>query len=209
MKAIDWLNSEKDYDTGIKVLEEAKSSSFILNLLKKGKSFYNCRLLEKEIKAISEKHKPKAKVKAPAPKVVQTDLTTSEIPPQLATIKTELQKQYAIVNHLHPLMDAYYNTDRKKSFETKIAIQKAWKEIEELWRIINYYKANGVLLPSKYSKDAAPMEEKTKVELVKRRNNVRTYISKHRNNPKKIRQVADWEKELEDIELKIGTTDYI
>jgi hypothetical protein len=207
MEAIDWLNSEKDYDTGIKVLEEAKSSSFLINLLKKGKSFYNCRLLEKEIKAVSEKGKPKPK--APNPKVVQTNLSNSQIPPQLATIKADLEKQYAIVNHLHPLMDAYYNTDRKKSFDTKVAIQKAWKEIEEIWRIINYYKANGVLLPSKYSKDAAPMDEKDKVELVKRRNNVRTYISKHRNNPKKIRQLADWKKELEDIELKIGTTDWI
>ena len=210
MIAIDWLNSDREYQKGLEILKEAKASSIILKLLAKGKSFYNNRLLIKELEKLAEKDKPKPlpKYQTEKPLAPKISIASNDVPPEIVEIKKALQEQYAIVNHFHPLMDAYYNRDRKKSFEVKIAIQKAWEEIEELWRIVNYWKENKVLLPNKYSKDPAPQEELSKVDLLKRRNNIRTYISRHKDNPKKTLKIKEWNKELRDIELKIGSIDH-
>ena len=209
MIAIDWLNSDKDYEKGLLLLQEAGTTEVIIKLLAKGKSYYNCRLMAKEVQKVADKNKPKPKPKFETENLVapKADLSSSLIPPEIPQIKQALQEQYAIVNHFHPLMDAFYNVDRKKSFDVKISIQNAWKEIEELWRIVNYWKENKVLLPNKWTKDQAPQEELDKVGSMKSLYNLRSYISRHRNNPKKVLKLKQWKKELKDIELKIGSID--
>jgi hypothetical protein len=114
-------------------------------LLSKGKSFYNCQRLEKEISAVISPQKPKntanAVLKIPAKSAVPTN---NNYPEALFPAYQQQRKFYAQVNHLHPLLDASYNLDRKKAFDIKLALQNACQEIEEILRLLKYWHKNAV-----------------------------------------------------------------
>jgi hypothetical protein len=54
MEAREWLQSTQDYEIGLEILKEAEVSRLSWRLLAKGRSFYNCQRLEKEISALLE-----------------------------------------------------------------------------------------------------------------------------------------------------------
>jgi hypothetical protein len=114
-------------------------------LLSKGKSFYNCQRLEKEISAVISPQKPKntanAVLKIPAKSAVPTN---NNYPEALFPAYQQQRKLYAQVKHLHPLLDASYNLDRKKAFDIKLALRNVWQEIEEIWRLLKYWHKNAV-----------------------------------------------------------------
>tara|TARA_R110002050_G_scaffold201841_1_gene336972 strand:- start:20028 stop:20651 length:624 start_codon:yes stop_codon:yes gene_type:complete len=200
MEAQQWLKSAKDYEIGLEILKNAKVSPLIWRLLAKGKSFYNCQRLEKEISALIIPQKPKntANVVSKIP-VKNVELGKVNYPKALFPAYQQQRKLYAQVNHLHPLLDATYNLDRKKAFDIKLALQNAWQEIEEIWRLLNYWQENQVVLPNKYQ--AQGLEpELDKAQMLKRRNNLRTYLSKHQGNPKKNLACQEWRQELSKLD---------
>lgn len=215
MKVDEWLSSPKDYQAGLDILERANINSAILRMLQKGDSFYNRKRMEKEMQAIKERNikppasnsKPKEgkKTKADPPNSEQweSSLPTGTLPESLSRVMNALRENYAVVNHFHPLLDITYDLDRKKAFEIKLALQSAWEEIELCWRIINYWKANNEVLPSKYTKSTLTVDISDPAELIKRRNNLRSYISRHQHNPKKAVKVGEWQRELKRIEALI------
>jgi hypothetical protein len=140
MEAQEWLQSAKDYEIGLEILKEAEVSRLIWPLLSKGKSFYNCQRLEKKISAVISPQKPKNTandvLKIPAKSV---ELGKVNYPEALFPAYQQQRKLYAQVNHLHPLLDASYNLDRKKAFDIKLALQNAWQEIEEILRLLKYW----------------------------------------------------------------------
>jgi hypothetical protein len=200
MEAQEWLQSTRDYEIGLEILKEAEVSRLIWRLLSKGKSFYNCQRLEKEISGLVITSKPKntanAVLKIPAKSAVPTN---NNYPEALFPAHQQQRKLYAQVNHLHPLLDATYNLDRKKAFDIKLALQNAWQEIEEIWRLLNYWQENQVILPNKYiSQGLEP--ELDKAQMLTRRNNLRTYLSKHQDNPKKNLACQKWRQELSKLD---------
>lgn len=209
MKVEEWLSSSRDYQKGLDILERAKINSAIFRMLKKGESFYNCKRMAQEIQNLKEAPlkiiKKPSEEKPVVPKQQQWDsiIPNEKLPNSLSKVVKALRDQYAMVNHFHPLLDATYNLDKKKAFKIKLALQDAWEEIELCWRIINYWKAHNEVLPSKYTKSSIAMETLDPTDLIKRRNNLRTYISKHKENPRKAVKVGEWEKELQRIEALI------
>ncbi len=200
MEAQQWLQSAKDYEIGLEILKNAKVSPLIWRLLAKGKSFYNCQRLEKEISALIIPQKPKNRANAlsviPIKSAEQNNIN---YPEALFPAYQQQRKLYAQINHLHPLLDATYNLDRKKAFDIKLALQNAWQEIEEIWRLLNYWQENQVVLPNKYQ--AQGLEpELDKAQMLKRRNNLRTYLSKHQDNPKKNLACQEWRQELSKLD---------
>ena len=200
MEAQQWLQSAKDYEIGLEILKNAGASPLIWRLLAKGKSFYNCQRLEKEISALIIPQKPKNRAKAVSQIPTKTlEQTNNNYPEALFPAYQQQRKLYAQVNHLHPLLDATYNLDRKKAFDIKLALQNAWQEIEEIWRLLNYWQENQVVLPNKYL--AQGLEpELDKAQMLKRRNNLRTYLSKHQDNPKKNLASQEWRQELSKLD---------
>lgn len=204
MEAQEWLQSAKHYDTGLEILRNAKGESFVWRLLAKGKSFYNCQRLEQEILDLVQPAVPKAEAETPifSPKEVFAR-TPAIYPETLLPAYQQQRRLYAQVNHLHPLLDATYNLDRKKAYEIKLALQNAWQEIEEIWRLLNYWQENQVVLPNKYREQGLdPVLDKA--QMLKRRNNLRTYLSKHQGNPKKALACQDWQKELDQLDKQLA-----
>lgn len=204
MEAQEWLQSAKQYDTGLEILRNAKGESIVWRLLAKGKSFYNCQRLEQEILSLVQPMEQEPKPKSLAFSPVEERVSAPTLYPDALLPAYEQQRRlYAQVNHLHPLLDATYNLDRKKAFEIKLALQNAWQEIEEIWRILNYWEENQVVLPNKYQEQGLePILDKA--QMLKRRNNLRTYLSKHQGNPKKALACQDWQKELNQLDKQLA-----
>jgi len=204
MEAQEWLQSTKDYKIGLKIIKEAEVSRLIWRLLAKGTSFYNCQRLEKEISALLKpdilKNTANAVCLNGAQKKEKAD---TDYPEALFPAYQRQRKLYAQVNHLHPLLDATYNLDRKKAFDIKLALQNVWQEIEEIWRLLKYWHENQVVLPNKYQDQGLePLLDKA--QMLKRRNNLRTYLSKHQGNPKKAIACQDWQKELNELDKQLA-----
>ncbi len=204
MEAQEWLQSAKHYDTGLEILRNVKGESLVWRLLAKGKSFYNCQRLEQEILALVKPLKSKDEIKKEARLTSLNPVAESNsYPDTLLPAYQQQRRLYAQVNHLHPLLDATYNLDRKQAFEIKLALQNAWSEIEEIWRILNYWEENKVVLPNKYQEQGLePVLEKA--QMLKRRNNLRTYLSKHQGDPKKALACQDWQKELNQLDKQLA-----
>lgn len=204
MEAQEWLQSTKHYDTGLDILRNAKGESLVWRLLAKGKSFYNCQRLEQEILALLKPVESKKEIKkAIVPISLKPVVECNSYPETLLPAYHQQRRLYAQVNHLHPLLDATYNLDRKKAFEIKLALQNAWSEIEEIWRILNYWEENQVVLPNKYQEQGLePVLDKA--QMLKRRNNLRTYLSKHQGNPKKALACQDWQRELNHLDKQLA-----
>lgn len=201
---MEWLQSAKQYETGLEILRNAKGESIVWRLLAKGKSFYNCQRLEQEILALVQPTEPEAEPETPTFSPAEDRVTAQNIyPDALLPAYQQHRRLYAQVNHLHPLLDATYNLDRKKAFEIKLALQNAWQEIEEIWRILNYWEENQVVLPNKYQEQGLdPILDKA--QMLKRRNNLRTYLSKHQGNPKKALACQDWQNELNQLDNQLA-----
>jgi len=145
MEVREWLQSTKDYKIGLEILKEAEVSRLIWSLLVKGKSFYNCQRLEKEISALLEPDIPKNTANALCFNISpKKEKANTDYPEALFPAYQRQRKLYAQVNHLHPLLDASYNIHCKNAFDVKLALQNAWQEIEEIWRLLTYWPKNAV-----------------------------------------------------------------
>ena len=202
-----WLQSDRDYATGLNLLKQNGGRVALLNILAK-ETTYNRRRLARELLKIAEHAPDSAADEKPQPKpalkpsAVKPTLKTTEYPEPLHPALERMQGLYQLVNHWHPLMDHFYNIDRKKAFDVKCKVQKTWQEIEEIWRILNYYKDHNVILPNKYNPDEKQLPY-DRAQLMKRRNNLRTYISRDVRNPAKADKLHEWRKELDTIEKQL------
>jgi|GEM_PF-2535573 len=215
MTIAQWLNSERDYGEGLELLKKAGVSNALYGILSKGPSFYNRTRLAKELSnSLTKKPSNSKKASSSLAKSLDRNAVksiepgspaneTKHEPLALAPYYKILKEQYSIVNHFHPLLDATYNLDRKRSFEIKLALQDAWNEIEGLYRIIHYYQEHGQILPNKYLGGENNLDLDPK-SLIKRRNNLRSYISRHKDNPRKAVKVEAWRAELVKLEALIN-----
>lgn len=195
-------NAESNYQDGIKLLKKHGAKPALVTILSIRETQHNWDRLRDELHRI---YKDEAVAKPEKNRTKsQVTYTTDEVkyPEPLRPAVRKLASLYAIVNHWHPQLDMLWNKDRKKCFEAKMAIQQSWDEIERIWRLVNYYNDHGVILPNKYSPEER-YRPRDRAELVKRRNNLRTYISKHKKSAGKLVQVKEWEKELSEIEIEI------
>jgi len=210
MQVQDWLSSgDKDYNSGLELLKQHQASTVLLGILSSGATVYNQIRLEKELRKVAASEqaapKPPKRQAKPATPVVRLSGKLSKIhyPSELHPAVDRQEKLYAFVNHYHPLLDSTYHADKGQCFAIATGLLDAWHEIEEIWRILNYYQHNQVVLPNKYNpEDIRPPLDRA--ALMKRRANLRTYISKHRANKKRAIDVEEWRAELSEIEKKLG-----
>lgn len=209
MEIKEWISSSNgDYHVGLELLKQHKASKVVLSILSKGETVYNRIRLTKELKKLAVKStppkQPKRKATPSAPVVwLSGKLSKIHYPSALHPAVDRIEKLYAFVNHYHPLLDSTYHADKGQCFAIATGILDAWHEIEEIWRLLNYYQENQVVLPNKYNpEDIRPPLDRA--ALMKRRSNLRTYISKHRYNKKRAIDVQEWRAELSEIEKKLG-----
>jgi len=201
-----WLKSDRDYATGLQLLQQNGGRASLLQILAK-ETTYNRNRLVRELHKVAERGpdsppaKPQAKP-ARTPSAVKPNLQTGNWPEELHPAVQRLQQLYQLVNHYHPQMDQLYNINRKQAFEVKCAVQDSWEEINEIWRILNYYRDHKVMLPNRYNPNEKHLPY-DRARLMKRRNTLRTYLSRDKNNPAKADKVMEWQKELDLVQKKL------
>jgi hypothetical protein len=203
----DWLQSDRDYGTGLQLLEQNGGSSSLLTILAK-ETTYNRKRVARELLKIADQE-PVAPPDKPKPqpalsqRAENKSISTSQWPEPLHPAVERLQNLYQLVNHLHPQMDSTYNINRKQAFEIKCKVQDSWQEINEIWRLLNYFSDHKVVLPNIYNPDERHLPF-DRAQLVKRRNNLRTYLSRDKHKVGKAEKVKAWQEELNEINTKLG-----
>lgn len=201
-----WLKSDRDYTTGLNLLRKECDNKTLLAVLSSGETRYNKKRLLRELNAYRSKpEEAPVFTAAPRKEIKEVGIGRPAIeafPPALHPAFKRQDKLYALVNHLHPQLDTLYKYNQGECKNAVNALVDAWAEIDAIYRILDYYTKHGTILNNKYmpAPEAEPMSF---AQVVKRVRNLRTYISKYKNNVKRQLEVKAWRKELAELELKI------
>lgn len=202
-----WLHaSQPSHSEGLQLLESHGGRPVLIRLLRK-ETTYNRKRLRRELGQLAEKQSstsPPSPARGPKEipdyrKPVKPEKysigSTERFPERLQPAITRLRELYNIINHLHPLLDQLWMTDRKECHQSVQALIKAWDELEEIYRLLNYYDENGEVLPSRYTGKMNYISH-DRSELLKRRNNLRTYISRYKSKPSQADKLREYKEEL-------------
>jgi hypothetical protein len=118
-----------------------------------------------------------------------------EVPKEIEALEKEWRKYYKEASFLHQTL-AYMPTDEERRLAA-LTILDNMDKAQEIWDKLDFYKEHGYL----------PKEIEAKVSfqsslssLFKRRNTLRTYISKFKGKADKVEKLKDWQSELLEIQ---------
>lgn len=134
-------------------------------------------------------------------KLAQIDY--EQLPPELKlkyTRKGELYKQSVFLK----VQMGFMTTDEKR-YECAEKIVMNRQEIDGIWAELDYWAEHNQLMPNFKKAVVKHVDEiKDRAELINRRNNLRSSISKNKNKPQKHEKVKHWRAELEIVEKKLN-----
>ncbi|MDX5447259.1 MAG: hypothetical protein LPK47_02680 [Bacteroidota bacterium] len=110
---------------------------------------------------------------------------------------------YNLVNHLHPQLELIWKYNHGECRDSVKTLIQAWDEIDAIYRLLDYWEENKVVLPNKYQPSFSP-EITDRAQLIHRRNNLRSYISKNKKKPSKAEKVKKWREELQTIHTRLA-----
>lgn len=209
-----WLSSGQNYAQGVDLYKEHYGDDYTFRMLQRGEnSFSREKLLDKLRSAVQPRSanpvdKPfRAKPNKQQTIAITTRKAKDHYPEDLHAAYQRQEELYALVNHLHPQLEALYKNSRKKCTDVAITIKKAWAEIKSIYRLLDYWSKHQVVLPNTYNGSDGyeitdPVEMKTRIYTL------RTYISKSRNRPEKHADIIKWTKEMESLQVKLDRHDY-
>ncbi len=137
---LQWLNSDKDYKSGVALYDKHGTSQVVKDMLKKHENDFTREKLFSALTAIQGAEKPLKRIKT-APVDPRTR-------PDILIVKEKLKGElYAQLNHY-----------RSKAFEAKTVrtryryvkkVKELERQIQELWEELDYYDQHGQLMPKK------------------------------------------------------------
>jgi hypothetical protein len=223
LDVVAWLDGPRDYLEGLKLFKQyLPGKAVLLQVLGSGDTFYNRGRLVRELTdllpdaplaapAASQKGQTPAKAPAlPAPassstqknKIAYGRLKLADYPPELHAAFGRQDELYRTVNHLHSQLELLHEIDQGRCTEACKVIVKCWREINSIYRILDYWTENRVILPNKYRPVDVPVLT-DKVAMMKRMNALRVYISRNKNNLERSSEVAAWKVELEELKVRV------
>jgi len=179
-----WMKAPVYFD-GVVIYEKHGKSNFLKRLFSKGSDDYNFQVLHRELEALLKDLRDK--------KAEKDDKTPEEVKILKANAKRLMDERVILKEQARQLVA---NGVTEGEQLRKIAFRLAFdikKELDRDFGRIDFYERNGFLPQIDESVKLTPEQ------LVKRRNTLRTYISRGKN-PEKL---VAWKKELELIELQL------
>lgn len=189
-----WLNNNSDYNEGQKLYNVYGQNLALKKLFQRGKNVYSVKKLRKELifidssttKIVYEEIKPK-KIKAKLAR-----LKINQYPKELHAAFEKQNELYSFLNYYHPQL---HKIKRPKRDKICLGIVNAAEEIDSIYRLLDYWKENRIVLDNKYQeKENVVITDK--LELSKQIQRYRVQISKQKNNPKRQVDVVFWKKEI-------------
>jgi len=215
-----WLNnSPRDYSTGFALYQRYGKSRFLLELLGQGEDEYNTQRLLLELKNInSHLVLPPVGVASPSggtsPREVPSGvfssldsytrfspvqrepIQTDQLPESLQKMVVEKSSLYKQCYSLHQRLE-YLPSDKERASAAQL-ICDHFRRIDEIWQQLDYYQQHKILRP-KHGKDVSKLSITV---LIKRRNTLRTYVSRLRKAPEST-QYLQYSAELDPIQRMI------
>lgn len=187
---------KRDFNAGLEIYNTLGRNPNLKRLFQiKGPSEYNVAKLENELKEILKREgdktfeisTPKIKKKEENPEAKAPK--GKEAPKSLTDLTEERKKLLQESAHLHSRLDVTVNKETlRASCET--IVYNAMR-INQIWKILDHFEQTGEILEEatitkpdpKKSKDYSSMDSG---QLIKERNNLRSNITKNKNNPDKL-----------------------
>lgn len=210
-----WVEDrESSYEDGLRLYREFGSSSFLLKLFEKGETVYTRERLREELTTLSQEiieNPDLLQKKGRTTKTVSSEplppievYQRPPVPENTSGYPEELQKKIALKGSLYKkccfmhsqLLHMKSNDERKVAAEF---IDSNFKKMQEIWDELDYYAEHKVLKSS----IGYQFEKMTTYELIKRKNNLRTYISKHTGNEEKAAKLIEWADQIQVIDQLI------
>lgn len=192
----EWLQSERNYQSGLELYLAHGTNGFLKKILSTGESTYNLEKLTSEIEALAADPKPKSN----APQAASPSFS-GKYPPEVQALVDRRVQLFKESSHLHGKLQPAKDQEERHQLATTILDN--FDCIDALWDQITYFDEHGVLPPdfnsiptSGYETDPARMRT--------RLTTVRTYISRDKDNPKKAEKVTAWRQELAHYERELG-----
>lgn len=209
-----WLQGAREYNDGLMLYHKYGNNFNLKRVFDKGPNEYNQEKLLSELEAI--KHvgeqvvntvvvigvpSPSEPVNVPAQNDTydRSKLLVPEKPEKYHQLHNRWKAAYREASHLHQTklgMDMHKNDRAKAVFRIMEIFEK---EITPIWDMLDFFEENGHW-PENLNE---PKEYTTPAEMLKRRNNLRTYITKFKGDANKMPQVEAWQKEMEELNTKL------
>lgn len=220
-----WLTSpERDYDQGVALMHKYHRNKILLKIFNRPKSKYNIDKLQHELnKMVHTTEQARAPYQANwenGPSFLKKKTEVITIDPdvlqeskfaldeatlaELEKIETEWKALFKEAKNLH-LEKLNDETPEKDRAAACIRITEIREELlpKHYWPLVKYIKENG-RLPEGYGKeekkDDFDFGTTDPVLLMKKVQNIRSRISKDKDNPAKVKQVELWHQQITWIE---------
>lgn len=206
-----WLNSDRDYSTGLNILKRYSNSPMLV-LLSKGEDAFNKKKLTQLIYTSLEEFEKHLPV---GPEVThKNDLypkQDNKATTKIISLTAERKALYIEVNHLKS--KTIYTPEGDGLKDLAFEIVKKWQRIDEIWSIIDNYNETGELPQD--AREVLVEKYNDPIKLKQQQSNLRSNISKIAkkikaagSDAKRIEELIDRKKKFEDelnvVELKLS-----
>lgn len=180
-----WLNGYQDFQEGCSLFSNMSNNAFLKTLFAQGPTTFNRSKLRQELERILAEKPVEVKSK------VINDQEYANLPDEGKTIQKEWKAQYAEMNSLrHQLTNPMTENARH---DLALKILQLDSKVREAWRKLDYWRKYGEF--PKLADDIENLKALPVLDLVKRKNNLATYISKFSNDTSKLEKIEAWKKE--------------
>lgn len=200
----EWLDSPtRNYGVGVQYFSKYSTNSFLKKLFLKSEDDYNFNRLMRELQSIVDDaiNPPKPEV----PPIIESDaapaapeedvpavpeeytkfgegvakVDVSKLPEELQLLVAEKGQLYRQCSFIHSRL-MLIETDQERAKKAEELVMK-YRRIQEIWIELDYFEQYKIIRPK--SKNAPDVSKMTLVKLIHHRNNLRTKVSRYRNQP--------------------------
>lgn len=196
----------EEYQSKLDFLKSKSPKLPVFGILNSGPTAYNCIRLEKELAKINTVL-PEERKSAENVKLIKKSNKKSHpkefFPKELHAAWERKSSLYGFVNQSHSKLEWLWDKDQEKVSDLVHELTNAWSEIKSIYRLLDYWEENQVVLENKYSGESLNAIT-DKADLKQRMMNLRSYVSKNKKKPEKAIQVQKWKDEIAQIEIKLN-----
>jgi hypothetical protein len=120
-----------------------------------------------------------------------------DAPKEVRALVVRRKMLYARMNYCFGVLHS--SEDKEVRFKAAKELLDGQDEIIDIWTKTDFYDLHGSL-PKETQVLSFELDSLNEVQLQKRRNNLRTYLSKYKNDARRAADLAAWQQEVEQIE---------
>ncbi|AFD05966.1 hypothetical protein [Solitalea canadensis] len=176
-----WLNSDRDYATGVQLYEKHGANNFLKKMFAAGIDHYNSQRLIDELQKLAEAE-PEAKTDHLIETPDQKEKDPTGKPLKYLELLNKRKKIWSEMAQLKPYLEILAEGDQLKNVAERILLLN--REKQAIWTELDYFDENGEFPDEGQGKELISI---SKVELKAKQLNLRSNISKQKSKLQKAK----------------------